>query len=254
MKYFDELKYSICGDDFVINQYLKIQLPTVREVSDFGENTYFQLVSLFIRKPYDIAVELDDKGLNYQNFTDWDIFFDTVHKIPMEYSRILFGDVNFQKFGRYIDPETGLKRLVNSDDMAFVIDEVIYHEMTKFLRFVHFESETVEYDMGNEAGRRFLIDRMRRKKKKAQRDYESGRVRPQSTLSNMVKYCVNNSNFKYDYSSVLNLRINLLYESYYQISHANERNNVLSGIYHGTIDVQKMKDKSILDIIPDLHK
>ena len=95
---------------------------------------------------------------------------------------------------------------------------------------------------------------MRRKQEKRLKDYELGKIKNQSQISNMIKYCVNNSNFKYDYSTVLSLKLNLLYESYYFIIHDNERTNVMSGIYHGTIDSSKMKDKSILNIIPDLHK
>ena len=52
---------------------------------------------------------------------------------------------------------------------------------------------------------------------------------------------------------MMNIKLNLLYESYYFIVHGNERDNVMSGIYHGTIDTTKMKNKEILNIIPDLH-
>ena len=102
--------------------------------------------------------------------------------------------------------------------------------------------------------KKFLIDRMRRKQKKMLKDLALGKIKKQSQLASMIKYCVNNSNFKYDYSSIMNIKLNLLYESYYFIVHSDERNNVMSGVYHGTIDTTKMKDKSILNIIPDLHK
>lgn len=252
--YIDELKHIIRGDDFHINKYITIYNPYVYEVSDFGEDLYNQVIHIFTRKPYDIAVELDDKGIDYQEITDWDLFYSTITAMPIEYTCILFGKIDFTEFIQYVNEENGLKVLVNKNNPDFRIDEVIYRQIVTYLRYMHFISEKVEYDVGNNMAKKFLIDRMRRKQKKLLRDYELGKVKKQSNISNMIKYCVNNANFKYDYSSVMNIKLNLLYESYYHIVYGNERDAVISGIYHGTIDTTKMKDKSILNIIPDLHK
>lgn len=252
--YIDELKYVISGDDFVVNNHLTVYNPSIREIKMYGEDDYFHVLNLFVRKPYDVAVELFDKGVDYQSITDWDLFYETAPHIPIEYSCILFGKVNFEDFGQFINPENNMKYLVNKHDHEFVIDEAIYRQIVTYLRYVHFISEKVEYDAGNNMAKRFLIDRMRRKQKKIRKEFESGKRKRQSQIGNMIKYCVNNSNFKYNYSSVMDLKLCLLYESYYFITHSNERDNVLSGVYHGTIDTSKMKDKSILNIIPDLHK
>lgn len=252
--YIDELKYSISGEKYVINKYITIYNPYIYEVRDFGEDLYFNVLHLLTRKPYDIAVELFDKGVDYQSISDWDLFYETVTKIPIEYSCILFGKIDFTDFKPYINSENNMKILVNKHDTNFRIDEVIYRQIVTYLRYMHFISEKVEYDVGNNMAKKFLIDRMRRKQNKLLKDYASGKKRKQSDISNMIKYCVNNSNFKYDYSSVMMLRLNLLYESYYFIVHEDERDNIMSGIYHGTIDTTKMKNKDILNIIPDLHK
>ena len=252
--YIDELKYSISGENYVINKYITIYNPYVYEVRDFGEELYFYVLHLFTRKPYDIAVELFDKGIDYQSISDWDLFYETVTKIPIEYSCILFGKIDFTDFKPYINNENNMKVLVNKHDTNFRIDEVIYRQIVTYLRYMHFISEKVEYDVGNNMAKKFLIDRMRRKQNKLLKDYKSGKKKRQSNISNMIKYCVNNSNFKYDYSSVMMLKLNLLYESYYFIVHEDERDNIMSGIYHGTIDTAKMKNKDILNIIPDLHK
>lgn len=250
----DEIKYSISGDNYVVNKYITIYTPYVFEVKDFGEEIYFQVLNLFVRKPYDIAAELDDKGVDYQTLTDWDLFFQTATKIPVTYSCILFGKLDFTEFIPQINHENGMKYLENKYDSRIRIDEAIYRDIVKYLRYIHFISEKVEYDVGNTMAKKFLIDRMRRKKKKHIKDLESGKVKYKSQISDMIKYSVNNSNFKYDYSTVMNIKLNLLFESYYFIVHNGERNNVMSGIYHGTIDSSKIKDKSILNIIPDLHK
>lgn len=256
--YIDELKYLIGGCNYVINKHITVYNPYVYEVRDFGEDLYEYILSIFTRKPYDLAVELYDNGVDYQSITDWDLFFDTIaqNKLPIEYTCILFGKLDFSKFLPYIENNTGIKKLVafSENGEEIVIDEVIYRKIVTYLRYMHFVSEKVEYDVGNKQAKKFLIDRMRRKKKKLLKDYELGRKKKQSNISTMIKYCVNNSNFKYTYDACMNLHLNLLYESYYFITYGNERDNVMSGVYHGTIDTSKMKDKSILNIIPDLHK
>lgn len=252
--YIDELKYSLGGENYKINQYITVYNPYIYEVRDFGEDLYYSILHLIIRKPYDIAVELYDKNIDYQSITDWDLFFKTANKIPVELSCILFGKLDFRDFIPYVNKENGFECLINKYNKDICIDEVIYRKIVTYLRYIHFISEKVEYDVGNSRAKKFLIDRMRRKQEKRLKDYELGKIKNQSQISNMIKYCVNNSNFKYDYSTVLSLKLNLLYESYYFIIHDNERTNVMSGIYHGTIDSSKMKDKSILNIIPDLHK
>lgn len=250
----DELKYVIGGETYIINQYISIYVPYVYEVKDFGESLYRQVVNVFTRKPYDIAVELWDSGIDYQSITDWDLFYESANKIPIEMSCILFGKLDFTKFKKMINTDNDMKVLVNEENPSIVIDEAIYCKIVTYLRYIHFISEKVEYDVGNNMAKKFLIDRMRRKQKKLLRDYENGRIKNQSNIGNMIKYCVNNANFKYDYKSVMDLKLPLLYESYYFIVHGNERDNIMSGIYHGTIDTTKLKDKSILEIIPDLHK
>lgn len=254
MNTIDELKYSIGGENYKVNQYITIFNPYVYEIKDFGEDQYYSVLNMFTRKPYDVAVELFDANIDYQEISDWDLFYETIINVPIEYTCILFGKIDFTEFAKCINPENGLKYLQNKKNSEFCIDEAIYRKIVTYLRYIHFISEKVEYDVGNSMAKKFLIDRMRRKQKKLLKDLESGKIKKQSQLSNMIKYCVNNSNFKYDYSSVMNLKLNLLYESYYFIVHNNERDNVMSGIYHGAIDTTKMKDKSILNIIPDLHK
>lgn len=248
----DEAKHCIAGKTYHVNQYIKIYSPEVYEVIDFGEDNYFRVLNLFVRKPYDIAVELDDNGIDYQSITDWDLFVDTASFIPIEFSCILFGRLDFTKFKAYVN-DNNMKILVHSDDPNIVIDEAIYRIIVTYLRYIHFISEKVEYDVGNSIAKKFLLERMRRKQKKALNDYLRGKRR-RSQIADMIKFCVNNTGFKYNYESVMKIKLNLLYESYFFLVHGDERRSVMYGVYNGTVDTSKMHDKSILDIIPDLHK
>lgn len=250
----DELAHVIGGKNYRVNRFLTVYNPRLYEIMEFGEGLYFQVLSLFTRKPYDIAVELCDNGIDYQELTDYDLFFDGASRIPPELSCILFGRTDFTAFLKYVREEDGRKLLVHRTEPDFIIDEAVYRQIVSYLRYIHFISEQVEYDAGNAAAKRFLIDRMRRKRKKLAEKYQSGKIGSRSGISGMIKYCVNSPGFKYDYASVMELPLSLLYESYYFITYGRERDHVLSGIYHGTIDSSKLKDKQLLNPIPDLHQ
>lgn len=250
----NDLKALIDGGNYKVNQYITIYIPYIYEIVDFGEEQYFNLLNIFTRKPYDIAVELFDNGIDYQSITEWDLFFQIAPKIPIELSCIIFGKINFQDFTQCVNKENGLKILVNRVDPSFKIDEVLFNRIVSYLRYYHFISEKVEYDIGNSMAKKFLIDRMRRKQKKLLKDYQSGRRKKQSLISNMIKYCITNYVLPYDLTIIKNIRLDELYEFYYLIIYNKERDNLIFGIYNGSIDTSKIKDKSVLNIIPDLHK
>ena len=85
------------------------------------------------------------------------------------------------------------------------------------------------------------LERMRKKKEFEQSDFEK-----------LVIALVNNQSFKYDYDSVNQLSIYNFYQSFQQIQHEINFNNVMRGIYAGTIDTSKLTDKSVLSWIkPD---
>ena len=126
----DELKYSIKGENYRINDKITIYLPEVEEVALFGEDLYFHVLNLFVRKPYDLMVELDEAGIDYQSITDWDLFSRSITLVPIELTCVLFGKLDFTKFVRVKDVDKNIYILVNIEDQSFVIDEAIYTDGT----------------------------------------------------------------------------------------------------------------------------
>lgn len=75
-------------------------------------------------------------------------------------------------------------------------------------------------------------------------DYE------ESEFERLVIALVNENKFKYDYTSVRDLSIYNFYQSFKQIQQKINYDNVMRGVYAGTIDTSKMTDKSCLSWIP----
>lgn len=132
-------KYIISGRNFRVNDYITIYTPDLEEIELFGEDEYWYLLHLLTRKPYDIAVELDDQGIDYQRIDEYDLFYMIANKIPVEQSCILLGKLNLTEYIQTENQENGQLILYNPKD-GTVIDRAIYYQMLKYLRYVHFSA------------------------------------------------------------------------------------------------------------------
>ena len=245
-------KYIISGRNFKINDYITIYSPDLEEIDLFGEDDYWHLLHLLTRKSYDVAVELDEQGIDYRRIDEYDLFYMIGNKIPIELSCILLGKLNLTDYIQTENQENGQLILYNPKDDT-VIDRAIYYQMLKYLRYIHFISDKVEYDVGNGMAKKFLLDRMRRKQKKRLKDLESGRINQESQLYKLSSYLINNQNFKYDYNTIQNIKVSQLYESFYRILQDYNISNLNTGIYTGAIDRTKLKSEDT-DILSSLHK
>lgn len=250
-QHLDAMKYVVYGNSFDICPGFAINNPSIAEIYAMGEDKYKHALNLFIRKPYDIAVELDDHGIDYSTLTSYDLFFNTAPLIAPELSNIFFRQIHFDEYVQIFQSDG--KKILRNSQTGHVIDEAVYYQISTYLRFIHFISEKVEYDMGNRAGRQFLIRRMRRRQEKLLKDYVSGNLKNPMSLSNIISYCVNCSGFKYNYTTVFDLKISQLYDAFYRLRHIDERGHLMNALYAGTIAYDKIKDKETLQIITDLH-
>ena len=66
----------------------------------------------------------------------------------------------------------------------------------------------------------------------------------------MVVALVNRPEFKYNYEQVEDLSIYQFNKSFEQIKTSINFDNTMIGVYAGTVDVNKLKDKSSLSWIP----
>lgn len=243
---YDYFKHIICGEDYQVNNVITIHNPTLREISEFGEDKFNLALFLLTRRPYDVAVELDDEGINYQKLSEFELFLKVATDIPSSLSGILIDNVDFTKCYVTQNVENGFYNLKNEDGTV-LMDAVIYQDIQYYLRWLYFMPLKIEYDMGNEMGRKFLIDRMRRKRKKAAKEKHV------SQLYSICSYLINNNNFKYNYNTISDITLSQLYESYYRISQNAEANNIIYGAYSGNIDLSKIKNKNILNPLNDLR-
>ena len=124
-----------------------------------------------------------------------------------------------------------------------VIDELIYNNIVKYIRKIN-NLKRENRRPGNDEAKEFRIKLERKKQKRnANKPYEP-------YLEKMVIALVNRPEFKYNYEQVNNLNIYQFNKSFEQINTSINFDNTMIGVYAGTIDTSKIRDKSCLSWFP----
>ena len=232
----DYLKYVLGGEDYDTSNGIHIHNPTIEEIKNFGSQRYSVLLYKLTMRSYDDAVALWDVGLDYEDIPDFLTFVNNIQKITPDESKILFGDLDLSKFVLDVN-KTNLEPVIKNGNL--IIDSLIYNEIVSYLRDINNISSEIEYKVGNKKAKEFLISRMRRKQQKMD---NKSKV---DLLSNLISALVNRENFKYDYSSIMNLKISQLYDSFYRIIKIDEYKNHVMGLYCNPMAFNKV-EKSVL--------
>ena len=58
-------------DDYRINEKVSVHVPSVDEIFDFGDQKYYSIVQSLVSTPFDLMVELDDVGIDYETLTNF---------------------------------------------------------------------------------------------------------------------------------------------------------------------------------------
>lgn len=225
-----------------ITDRLSLRIPTVGEVLN-DENTYYSLVSIMTSTPFQYMVQLDDLGIDYTKITDFEMFQIFFPLYAKQDVSIIFGDLDLSDIGNYHDHSTDLDVLY-SPQTDIKIDEFVYFNMARTMRQVN----CIKYERKKPKGeknKKYFLEKERRHLKNLER-MRKRKEFSQSEFEKLIVALVNNNHFKYDYDSVLTLPIYNFYQSFQQIQHNINFNNVMRGIYAGTIDTKKMTDKSCL--------
>lgn len=220
---------------------LSIRIPTVGEVLE-NERHYYHLVSSLTATPFQYMVQLDDIGQDFTKITDYQLFmmlFPTFARTDM---RILFGEIDWSDLTVGTSPQNGAP-ILRSEQNDITIDEFVYEQIANTLRKINnLQRET--RTSGNAEAKEFRINLERkRQKRNAGKPYEP-------YLERMVVALVNRPEFKYNYEQVGQLTIYQFNQSFEQIKTSINFDNTMIGVYAGTIDTSKIKDKSCLSWMP----
>ena len=218
------------GDDYVINDKIKISQPTIGDIVDFGEAQYFNVIYTITAIPSDMKSQLWDLGIDWMEIEDFDLFVMLAPTLPVEKTKLLFGDLDFTKLKLYKNRENG-DILLADLDTGVKIDKMIYLRIVNYLRKVHNITPKIER-AANKTTKQILIDedrmRIQTNKEKPFKSYLLPLISSVKARMGYTKDYVRNEGFVEFFDDVSRLQI------------IHNADHLLSGCYAGTIDMKKI--------------
>lgn len=225
----DELQLYF-GDDYIINDHIKITQPTIGQVVDYGEANYFSTIHTITAIPSDMKSQLWDIGLDWCEVDDFELFMMLVQTLTPDRTGILFGDLDFSKLKPFMNNQNG--NIVLADkETGIIVDKMIYLRIVNYLRKLHNIKPKVE-KAANKMTKKILIEEDRQKLLYA-------KDKPfKSYLLPLISAIKVKQGYTKDY--VRNMG---LYEFFDDVSRAqiiDQANHLLNGAYCGMADLKKV--------------
>ena len=253
-------KYSLLvGRDVKINNYITLKVPTVKEILKYGQNKYFELVSLLTSTSYQHLLYFHENGKDYRDIDDYTVFLLSISQITSEDSYMVFKNLDITKLqlstkNKENEEDNNINNTNNTfDDVVvinkegeIVIDECTYYIIVDYLREMC-GLERIHRIAGNEATYDIYI-------REARREIEIERMKKErgiNTNSNidiiypLISTLCNSVGFKYKHNEIENQSFYLLVDSANRLKAIEHAQNLMRGIYGGTIDPNNVKDKEI---------
>lgn len=238
-----ENKKSLLNADKVYaTNNIYINIPTVGQILE-DEETYYNIITSLTAVPYQYMVQLDDIGIDYTVVTEYELFLMLFPNFRETDLSLIFGDLNTSDYKVKYDNSNSTNILYSEiNGYDYKIDEFTYYQIVSMIRKIN-NLEKFKGKPGNEEAKHYLLEQERKKQKRnARKKYEP-------YLEKLVIALVNTNDFPYDYDSCMDLSIYRFNQSFKQIQQRITFDNTMIGIYAGTVDTSKMKDKSCLSWI-----
>lgn len=235
----NELKFYF-GDDFVINDMITLHHPTIGDIVDIGENDYFSAVYTLSGIPSGMKSQLWDLGICWMDLSDFEYFYLVTRSIPVDKTRVFFGDLDFTKFQLMENTQNGELVMAQqlNDGRVCVIDNHIYLQLVTAIRRMH-NIKVKPEKAASETVKRILIEEDRKKIMQARSKETTSQLLP------MISSLVNCSEFKYDLKSIRSLPMYAFLDSLSRIQMIKNASALLQGCYSGMIDTKKINKKDL---------
>lgn len=235
------------NNEIKISDHISVYVPTVGEIYDMGEDEYYNIAQLLTCVPYDLMAQLDDMGIDYEQITEYQLFVMLLQSFILngkDISSVLRCD-NLDGLKIMENTDSKEMLLVNNKDEV-VINVMIQRQIAAAIRRIHFWKKT-EYKAGNAEAKKYILERTKLKLKRAAKKPHH------SFLDENIIALVNTEEFKYNYESVMDLNIYKLNASIHQIVHKKNYDEMMMGVYFGTIDAKTL-DMQKIHWMSSLHE
>jgi len=222
--------------EYVVNDNIKIKIPTVGEILD-NEDSYYGLVSMLTAMPIDMMVQLDDVGIDFSAINEYELFLLLFEIIKGQDTSLVFGDLDLKPFKTAVNEQNG--NIILIDETTGVrIDRALHGEIADALRKIHHLKKDNRKPANGEA-KKYMIERARKKMMRQKNKIMDSQLEP------LIVAIVNTEQFHYGFEGTRELSIYQFNESVRQIIKKIDYDNKMHGIYAGTVDAKELSQDEL---------
>ena len=230
------------GYNYSINDKIVIKQPTMRDITDMGEQEYFSMVHTLTANPTSMKAQLDSVGIDWNEIEDFDLFMMLAPNLEKEQTSILLGDLDLSSLKPYRNHENGDIVLADPEN-DIIIDKLIYQRIVDYIRKMHNIKAEVKHAK-NKFTKKAMIEYDRQQMQaNAAKEYKSYFVPVISTLQCKMGWTK---------GYILDMGIVEYFEIVARMQIINNADHLLSGVYAGTVDIKKI-DKKELNYMRELN-
>ena len=222
--------------EYRINDYIRIQIPTVGEILEH-EDEYYSMVSMLTAMPIDMMVQLDDIGIDFTTINEWELFLLLFNSLKAQDTSLIFGCLDLEPFQPAVNPQNGNVILVDKTSGAR-IDRALHGQIASALRRIHHIEKDNRKPANGEA-REYMIERMRKKlRRKSMQTADS-------QLEALIVALVCTEQYHYGFEGTRELSIYQFNESIRQVIKKIDYDNKMHGIYAGTVSAKDLSQDDL---------
>ena len=254
------------GNDLQITDEIAFKHPLVQDIFDidkehlglYSEDIYYQMINVFLTDPYTYMVFLDDKGIDYESTTPFEVFcllfVEYMEKLiniskPLEddsFGILIKNNIYFRAFSFffgvdsfYIKQEQDGKKTLCYGDGKFLLNDDVYNYVMEFVKRINGIPEGERTNPEDEWAKQILIEDERERLKKhalKHKDDETNTNRLGNLLSTITWTC-NGGVTPFNRNQ---LHIYDLVDGIERTSKLLNYKNTMIGVYSGCIDKKKI--------------
>lgn len=223
---------------------ITIYQPTIGDIVDLGESTFYSTLNIFVANSSSYKVALFREGIDWNKISDFELFISLYKNcINPDASKLLFGDLDFSTFEIYgkKNPSSETDEyspVLYSPTYGIEIDELVYQYIHQYLQTV-FDIFPEEKYTQDEFLKKWWVDSEERNIKQSQKEAED--KMSSSYLQAVISSCINHPGFKYKLKELREIGVCQFFDSVKRLQIYESSTACLKGMYSGFVDGSKIK-------------
>lgn len=233
------------GDPYVIDVesatgVITLYQPCIGDLIKIGQEKFFSSLSILITNTTSYRLPLWEMGIDWNEFSDFNLFLLLYKRLDPDVVKMLFGDVNILSFEVFSKQNEGKEILVlYNEELGIEINEDVYFHISQYFRKA-FNMSPEEKITKDSIMKQWFINKDKRQLEIDKKKEEKGQLKS-ATLLPLISSCLNHPGFKYDLDGIRKLTVGQFYDSVHRLQIYENSTAVLKGMYSGFVDGKKIK-------------